>query len=146
MDPLDLNEIPDNALLLVDTAPIIYVLERHATFEPVYRPLFDAHAVGRLRFAVTTITVVEVLTGPYKADHDELALRYRFVLESWQVVPLDIDLAESAARLRAETGLKLPDAVQLAAAIAVNAFALVTHDRDFAAVDWFPIRSGLLRG
>jgi len=28
--------------------------------------------------------------------------------------------------------LKLPDAIQLASAIAINADALVTHDRDFA--------------
>jgi len=144
MEPLDLKEIPHDALLLVDTAPIIYVLERHPTFGPHYRPLFEAHAAGRLRFAVTTVTLVEVLTGSYKADNPELAMRYRFVLESWRMIPLDIDIAASAARLRADVGLKLPDAVQLAAAIAVNAFALVTHDRDFAAVDWFPIRSGLL--
>ena len=30
--------------------------------------------------------------------------------------------------------LKLPDAIQLASALAINADALVTHDRDFAKV------------
>jgi predicted nucleic acid-binding protein len=145
MDPLDLKGIPDNALLLVDTAPIIYVLERHPTFEPMYRPLFDAHAAGALRLAVTTITIAEVLTGPYKAKNPDLAARYRFVLESWPVIPLDVDLAESAARFRADFGLKLPDAVQLAAALEVKAFALVTHDRDFSAVGWSRVLSGLPR-
>jgi predicted nucleic acid-binding protein len=46
-------------------------------------------------------------------------------------VPLDADIAETAARLRATLGLKLPDAVQAASALAINAAALVTHDRDF---------------
>ena len=43
-------------------------------------------------------------------------------------------LAEEAARLRARLGLKLPDAIQAASALAINADALVTHDRDFARV------------
>ena len=44
------------------------------------------------------------------------------------------DLAESAARMRGKYGLKLPDAIQVASALAINAVALVTHDRDFAKV------------
>ena len=80
-----------------------------------------------------------MLTGPFKARKDDLPWRYRMVLESWQVVPLDIDIAQSAARFRAETGLRLPDAIQLASAVAINAFALVTHDRDLSAIRWFRI-------
>jgi predicted nucleic acid-binding protein len=60
--------------------------------------------------------------------------RYRSVLESWQPIPLDVDIAESAARLRAWLRLKPADAVQAASALAVNAAALVTHDRDFSRV------------
>jgi predicted nucleic acid-binding protein len=97
-------------------------------------PLFAAHAMGRLRFAVTTITVAEVLTGPLHASNDALARRYRAILESWQLVDLTIDIAESAARLRASLRLKLADAVQAASALAINAAALVTYDRDFSRV------------
>jgi predicted nucleic acid-binding protein len=50
------------------------------------------------------------------------------------VVDFTSDIAESAARLRGRYGLKLPDAIQLASALAINADALVTHDRDFASV------------
>jgi predicted nucleic acid-binding protein len=39
-----------------------------------------------------------------------------------------------AAPLRASLRLRVADAVQVASAIAVNADALVTHDRDFARV------------
>jgi predicted nucleic acid-binding protein len=56
------------------------------------------------------------------------------VLESWQVVDLTADIAASAARLRASLRLKLADAVQAASAIAINADALVTYDRDFSRV------------
>ena len=44
-----------------------------------------------------------------------------------------------AARLRVRYRLKLPDAVQLATAIASGAYGLVTHDRDFSTVRELPI-------
>jgi predicted nucleic acid-binding protein len=63
-----------------------------------------------------------------------LARRYQAMFDSWQVVALDVPIAESAARLRAEFLIKLADAIQVASAIAINADALVTHDRDFSRV------------
>ncbi len=134
MEPLDFADLPDQALLLMDSAPIIYVLEAHPKYGPRFAPLFAAHAAGRLRFAVTTITIAEVLTGPLQAADEALARRYRAILESWQPIELDVDIAENTARLRASLRLGLADAVQAASALAINAAALVTHDRDFARV------------
>ncbi len=134
MEPLEFQNLPDQALLLMDSAPIIYVLEGHPKFGPRFKPLFEAHAAGRLRFAVTTITIVEVLTGPLQAANEALARRYRAILESWQPIELDVDIAESAARLRASLRLRLADAVQAASALAINAAAIVTHDRNFSRV------------
>src|SRR5579885_888650 len=101
MEPLAFEDLPDRSLLLVDSAPIIYVLEGHPKFGPRFKPLFEAHAAGRLRFAVTTITIAEVLIGPLQAADEALARRYRAILGSWQPIGLDVDIAESAARLRA---------------------------------------------
>jgi len=134
MGALDISGLPENALLLVDASPIIYRLERHPIFAQRFAPLFDLQRAGRLRFAVSTIAIAEVLAGPFKRGDDSLAQRYRAVLESWRVVELTVDLAEAAARLRARLKLKLPDAIQAASAIAINADALVTHDRDFSGV------------
>jgi predicted nucleic acid-binding protein len=132
MGPIDFDDLPQRALLLIDSAPIIYVLEDHPQFGPRFAPLFAAHAAGRLRFAVTTITVAEVLVGPLWAGDDALAQRYRVILESWRPIALDLEIAASAARLRASLRLGLADAVQAASALAINAAALVTHDRDFS--------------
>jgi predicted nucleic acid-binding protein len=134
MEPLDLSRLPEHALILLDSAPIIYFLEDHPRFAPRFHPLFEQHSRGRVRFAVTTITIAEVLTGPLGVGDESLVRRYRNILESWQVVALDAEIAESAARMRASFRLKLADAVQVASALAVNADALVTHDRDFANV------------
>jgi predicted nucleic acid-binding protein len=132
MEPLAAAALAGGSLVLVDTPPIIYLLEGHPRLAQRFRPLFDRHARGELSFAVTTITIAEVLTGPLGAGDEALAERYRAVLESWYVVDLTAGIAERAARLRGSLGLKLADAVQAASAIAVNADALVTHDRDFA--------------
>lgn len=134
MGAVDIGGLPGQALLLMDSAPIIYFLEDHPKLKQRFLPLFEAHASGRLRFAVTTITIAEVLAGPLRAADDVLARRYRTILESWRPVDLDVDIAESAARLRASLRLKLADAIQVASALAINAAALVTHDRDFSRV------------
>lgn len=132
MEPLTLDGLPEQALLLVDTPPIVHYLENHPELGPRFQPLFEAHQRGELRFALTTITLAEVVTGPLQAHDEALARRYLAVLESWRVVDLDAEIAEGAARLRAFLRLKLPDAVQAASALAINADALVTHGRDFS--------------
>lgn len=134
MGSLAQPDLPDGALVLVDSAPIIYVLEHHHKLAARFRPLFERQAAGEILFAVTTITIAEVLTGPLKAGEEALAKRYRAVMESWQVVGLSVDIAESAARFRASLGLRIADAIQVASAMAINAEALVTHDRDFSRV------------
>jgi predicted nucleic acid-binding protein len=134
MEPLDVDEIPTGALLMMDTAPIIYVLEKHPELGQRFEPLFKAHAAGKLEFAVTTVTISEVLTGPARSDNGALLREYRSLLESWRVTPLDIDIAAEAALLRAAYGLKLPDAVQAASALLHRAYALVTNDKGFSQI------------
>jgi len=134
MEALDVAILPRAALVLVDSAPIIYTLEAHAKFAARFAPLFQRHANGEIALAVTTVTIAEVLTGPLRAGEEALAKRYRAVLEAWQVVDFTCDIAESAVRLRDKYGLKLPDAIQVASALSINADALVTHDRDFGRV------------
>ena len=135
MEPITLEGLPENPLLLIDSAPIIYVLEDHREFAAVFRPVFEAHAQHLARFAVTTVTLAEVLTGPLADRNEVLVERYRNTMRSWFVVDLDAEIAESAARLRATSKLKLADAVQAASALAVGADALITHDRDFSTLE-----------
>jgi predicted nucleic acid-binding protein len=134
MGPLTIKNLPEGSLVLVDSAPIIYFLESHPKLAGVFSSLFERQAAGDFHFAITTITIAEVLTGPLQSGNEALAERYRAILESWQVVDLTAHLAESATRLRASFRLKLPDAIQAASALAINADALVTHDRDFSRV------------
>ncbi|MCA9532751.1 MAG: PIN domain-containing protein [Myxococcales bacterium] len=129
-------QVPDGATVLIDTTPIIYVLEGNPLGAP-FRSLFDAVDRGRIRALVTPITIAEVVTGPLKAGKDALAERYRRALTQnpgWTLRSIDADIAVLAARLRVRHALKLPDAMQLAVALETGCHALVTHDRDFDSV------------
>ena len=48
------------------------------------------------------------------------------------ILPLDVGLAREVALVRAATGLRTPDAIQVAAARVARADAIVTNDRRWA--------------
>jgi len=128
--------IPDNATVLLDTNPIIYVLDGHplsSRFEPIFA---DVEA-GRISALVTPVTLAEVVSGPLRAGKEALAQRYRSVLTDapgWSLRTLDADIAVLAARLRLRHRLRLPDAIQLATAVHEGCHALISHDRDFGKI------------
>ena len=126
--------LPQGATVMVDTAPFIYVLESHPQFADQFVGLFEAAASSDLVIALSTITLAEVLTGPFKAGQTALAKRYEKTLSLYRVIPVSTPIAALAAQLRAQYRLKLPDAIQLATALDIGAAAFVTHDRDFSQV------------
>jgi predicted nucleic acid-binding protein len=142
-------QVPDGATVLIDTNPIIYLLEGNPLGEP-FRPVFEAVDRGRISALVTPITIAEVVTGPLKAGKEALAERYRRTLTQnpgWSLRPIDADIAVLAARLRVRHALKLPDAIQLAVALEAGCHALVTHDRDFESLtDMLILGPGRKRG
>lgn len=129
-----MEQLPAYATVVVDTAPIIYLLERNEEHLPRFLPFFRAAERGEFHVLITPVTLAEVLGGPIKAKKAALAERYESALRTglgWRVVDLNADVASRAARLKVRYGLKLPDAFQLASALTESAAALVTHGRDF---------------
>ena len=127
---------------MVDTAPFIYVLESNTQFADRFLGLFEAAAKGDLTIALSTITLAEILTGPFKAGQTALAKRYEKSLTHYNVIPVSTPIAALAAQLRAQYRLRLPDAIQLATALDIGAAAFVTHDRDFSQVTGVEILMG----
>ena len=134
--------LPTGARVLVDSAPIIYLLDGDERLAPRFRPLFERHQAGELALAISTITIAEVLAGPLSRNEESLARRCLAILTGWEVVPVDPEIAESAARVRVRYRLKLPDAIQVASALAIGADALVTDDRAFGRIRGLPIIDG----
>jgi predicted nucleic acid-binding protein len=130
------GQVPNGATVLIDTNPIIYLLEGNPLGAP-FRTLFEAVDGGRIHALVTPITVAEVVSGPLKSGKEALAERYRRAITQnpgWSIREIDADVTVLAARLRLRHTLELPDAIQLAVALEAGCHALVTHDRDFKSV------------
>jgi predicted nucleic acid-binding protein len=136
-----LDQIPEGVTVTIDTAPLIYYFEGHPKFSERYAPLFEAIEAGRNDAVVSTITLAEVLCGPFSTGKETLATRYRRALTDspgWRTQTVTDEIAELAARFKARYRLKLPDALQLATTLATGSHALVTHDRDFSRVQDVP--------
>ena len=132
-----LHGLGEHPVLVLDTAPIIYWLEGHPRFADRFEAVFEAAAAGAVRVVISTVTLAEVLGGPLRAGNELLAGQYREALTrsaGWTVMPLDVEVAVEAARIRAAYRLRLPDAIQVATAIRSGATALVTHDKAFTRV------------
>ncbi len=115
----------------LDTPPFIYLIERNPTYLNLVREVFRRITSGTFTGHSSVITLTEVLTQPYRVGNAALAQRYqRFLLRS-RNFSLDLvtaDIAEQAADLRARYGLRTPDALQVATALAAGCAALLTND------------------
>ena len=116
----------------VDTAVFIYFIEEHPRFLPAIVPLFQQADQGRRALVTSALTLLEVLVVPYRAGNRLLADRYESLLtrsRGIRLVDLSHDLLRAAAQLRAATGVKAPDALQLVAAISGGCTTFLTNDR-----------------
>ena len=118
----------------IDTAPLIYHLEGDDKYLGVTTALFT-WLQGRAVSAVTsTLTLTELLVQPYRMNDSvrvstALAATVLFRHLEWE--PLTLVVADRAAQLRADHGLRTPDAIQLATAVAAGATGFVTNDLSF---------------
>ena len=122
----------------LDTSPFIFFIEKHATYADVLRPFFRAVDRGESRILTSAVTLLEVLVHPIRHGDEALAHQYNDILltsNNISTIPVTPNTAQTAAELRAEHGLKTPDAIQLATALDHNAAAFLTNDRDFPQID-----------
>jgi len=121
----------------VDTAVFIYFIEENPQFLPTILPLFQEADDGKRDLVTSAVTLLEVLVVPYRAGNRSLAERYEALLTRSRGVRL-IDLSheqlQAAAQLRAVTGVKTPDALQLVAAIGAACTTFLTNDRRLPAI------------
>jgi len=76
---------------------------------------------------------METLVKPLREGDTLVELLFRSLFDAREVklIPTTRSLWESAARLRADTGLKTPDALHAAAALHELSTLFVTNDDDF---------------
>ena len=84
---------------------------------------------------------MEALVKPLRDGNTAIEMQYRELFAAGAVRLLEASYAvfEYAARLRAETGLAIPDALHAATALRAGAALFVTNDTDFRRVHDLPI-------
>lgn len=123
-----------DAVVFLDTAPFIYLIEGHSDFCAPVRELVAVCTRVHAQMVTSLITYIEVLTHPERLGRGDLAARYRMFLtnsENLSIYPFNLQVADESVRLRATHGFKTPDAIQLAVALTCGASLVVTNDADW---------------
>lgn len=121
----------------VDTAPFIYYMEENPTYLARVAPIFLAADAGQITLVTSTITVAEVLIQPLRLGADNLRDEYLDLFlnsANLEIQSIDIEVARRAAELRAKYTVRLPDALQIAAALNAGCAAFLTNDRQLSHV------------
>lgn len=116
----------------LDTVTFVHYIEEHPRFLPFLEDLFARLDAGELRGVTSGVTLLEVLVVPYRRADADLAQRYEALLTRSRGLlfrEIDRPLLRAAARLRAATGMKTPDALQVAAALGGRCSVFLTNDR-----------------
>lgn len=120
--------------IALDTSVFIYQLQANPKYVGLTDQIFAWLQRPKSQGVTSTITLTELLVQPHR-DHnqqqaDEIyGLLSTFPNLAW--VSPSLEIADTAARIRAEYGLRTPDALQAATAIRGSATALITNEDSF---------------
>lgn len=116
-------------MIYLDSCILIYAVEDFGDRgDRVREALSETSSI----VTVSPLVIHECMVGPYRARDLELRDHYLELLERLESVDLDLDVFLRAAELRANTGLRTPDALHLAAAQHAGCEVLWTNDHRFA--------------
>ena len=124
--------LTDISRLFLDTAPVIYFVERNPAYLSLVQTAFRYIDQGALGAVTSPVTLAECLVHPIRQQ--DTALQQDFIDlitagNNTEFVMIDQVIAQTAAELRARYNLLLPDAFQAAVAIVSGCDALLTNDR-----------------
>ena len=126
--------LPKTGIVYVETAPIIYSVEKHADYWTLMQPVWQASQNGQIEIITSELTLLELLVAPLKQNNQTLVTAYERLLTATEVrlLPISVFVLREAANLRAQLNLKTPDAIH--AASAHNCDLFLTNDANFRRV------------
>lgn len=120
--------LPDQGAIYLDANCFIYSVEEIEPYRTLLEPVWRRGGI-----VTSDLTLLEVLVKPLQAANVARQNTYRELLAAPEVerLPLTTEVLEQAARLRAATGIKTPDAIHAASALLRNASLLLSNDKGF---------------
>ena len=133
--------LPASGVVYVDTMTLIYTVERFPAYWPLLEPLWQTAQAGAVEIVSSELTLMEVLVGPLKSGNAALERAFEQVLlgTEMRLLPITQPILREAARLRATTKLRTPDALHAATAGQVGCVLFVTNDVGFRGVASLPL-------
>ena len=117
--------------IYLDSAPVIYVVERHAPYDEY----LDARLsiLGDILVA-SELTRLECRILPVREDNRRVLRDFDdyFANRVLEMVPLTRDVIDAATLIRARYGFATPDAIHLGAAMASGCDVFLTNDNRLA--------------
>ncbi len=134
--------IPASGTVGIDTAPIIYSIERHPVYYPLLEPLWIEVEAGNVELLVSELVLAEALVMPYKSGDSVRVLEYEGLLAQPNVrlVPVSSSILRDAAKLRSQRRLKTPDAIHAATALSEGCATFVANDASFRTIPGLPLQ------
>lgn len=120
-----------NKNIFIDTAPIIYFIERDEVIFQKLDDFFEANEKGEFQVQTSIITFSEVLVKPVSSNDQETIKEYhsRFLdSPGFSTLGRDSEVAMECAVIRSKYGFKTPDALILATALTSGADYFLTND------------------
>src|SRR5262245_20618121 len=122
----------------LDTNIVIYAVEGFADYADQVQALLAAMDDGEIVAATSELTLAETLVKPLKDQNPAIQHAYRAFLTptpALEVTSISRNILEDAAKWRATTRLKLPDAIHLATALRQKCDSFLTNDDVFKSLN-----------
>ena len=123
--------VPAAALIALDASATLAYLTGTEAVSAAATWIFDGClASGRNAGLLSTLTAAELLVRPFRAGDASVANVEAFLrfFGSIRLGEVTYPVARTAARLRAATGISMPDAIVFGTAIEVGADIIATND------------------
>lgn len=133
--------LPGSGLVYLDANALIYSVENHPVYGPLLQPLWQAAQAKIIEVVSSDLALMETLVGPLKSGNTALAQTYEQALlgTDLRLLPITRPILREAARLRATTKVKTPDALHAATALNEGCVLFITNDVGFRAVASLPL-------
>lgn len=119
------------SLLFLDTAPVIYQVEKNAVYFDRVAPIFRAIDAGQINAITSPVTLAECLVHPLRQGLAPVREAFIDAIvngANTTFIEIGQSIGELAAQFRADYNFRLPDSLQLAAAIVNGCDTFLTND------------------